>query len=91
VPEELIPITAIIVGGMIAIFVPLVRAWSKKIEMQGRVSLPDPEVAARLERIERTVESIAVEIERVSEGQRFTTRLLSERAALPSSERGTAG
>ena len=32
---------------------------------------------ARLARLEVAVESIAVEIERISEGQRFTTRLLS--------------
>ena len=88
--EEMIPIVAILTGGCIAIFVPLIRAYTRRIELQGRSSLPDPEVAARLERIERSVESIAVEIERVSEGQRFTTKLLSERTALPP-ERGHAG
>lgn len=76
---EMIPIVAIISGCCVAIFVPLIRAYSKRIELQGRPSIGDPEVAARLERIERAVESIAVEIERVSEGQRFTTKLLSER------------
>jgi hypothetical protein len=39
----------------------------------------DPELAARMARIEQIVEATAVEIERVSEGQRFTTRLLSEK------------
>ena len=34
----------------------------------------------RLARLEQAVESIAIEIERVSEGQRFVTKLLSERA-----------
>jgi hypothetical protein len=53
--------------------------------LRGQSSLADSEIAARLDRIERAVESIAVEIERVSEGQRFTTRLLSERSP---SERG---
>jgi hypothetical protein len=85
VPGELIPIVAIIAGTCIAIFVPLVRAISRKIELRGQSSLADSEIAARLDRIERAVESIAVEIERVSEGQRFTTRLLSERSP---SERG---
>jgi hypothetical protein len=36
------------------------------------------ESAQRLERLEQGMESIAIEIERVSEGQRFVTRLLSE-------------
>jgi hypothetical protein len=35
---------------------------------------------ARFERMEQAVESIAIEMERVSEGQRFVTKLLSERA-----------
>ena len=35
---------------------------------------------ARFERLEQAVESIAIEMERVSEGQRFVTKLLSERA-----------
>lgn len=33
----------------------------------------------RLARIEQAVEAIAVEVERISEGQRFTTKLLAER------------
>jgi len=39
----------------------------------------DPELLARFARVERIVEATAIEIERISEGQRFTTRLLSER------------
>jgi hypothetical protein len=34
----------------------------------------------RLVRLEQAVESIAIEVERISEGQRFTTKLLTERA-----------
>ena len=90
-PREMIPIAAIVVGGIVAILVSLIRVWGRRIELQGRTSLPDPEVAARLERIERAVESIAIEVERVSEGQRFTTKLLSERAVPSASERGRIG
>ena len=39
----------------------------------------DPEVLHRIARVEQIVEATAVEIERISEGQRFTTRLLSEK------------
>jgi hypothetical protein len=39
----------------------------------------DPELLARVARVEQIVESTAIEIERISEGQRFTTRLLSEK------------
>ena len=49
-----------------------------------RASLPrqtpqSAESAQRLERMEQAIDSIAIEIERVSEGQRFVTRLMSER------------
>ena len=37
---------------------------------------------ARVARVEQIVESTAIEIERISEGQRFTTRLLSEKKEL---------
>jgi hypothetical protein len=37
---------------------------------------------ARLARIEAAVDAIAIEVERISEGQRFTTRLLSDNKLL---------
>jgi len=39
----------------------------------------DPELGERITRVEQIVESTAIEIERISEGQRFTTKLLSEK------------
>jgi hypothetical protein len=41
------------------------------------------ETAQRLERLESSVDAIAIEIERISEGQRFVTKLLSEAQATP--------
>ncbi len=43
-------------------------------------------ILARLERLEQSVDAIAVEVERVGEGLRVATKLLAERAALPSPE-----
>lgn len=37
------------------------------------------EIAARLARLEQVTEATAVEVERIGEGQRFTTKLLGER------------
>ena len=45
----------------------------------GKLTALPAELGSRMERIENAVESIAVEVERISEGQRFTSRLLSER------------
>jgi hypothetical protein len=42
-----------------------------------------PLADARLARLERAVNAIALEVERISEAQRFTTKLLSEQARIP--------
>ena len=66
---------------------PLARAFARRIDRRGsEPSTNSKEVAARLEAIEKAVESVAIEVERVSEGQRFTTKLLSERAHEPARE-----
>jgi hypothetical protein len=49
----------------------------KKEEVRQAEAVP-PVTEARLARIEQAVDAIALEVERISEGQRFTTRLLSE-------------
>ena len=78
---EWIPIMAMAIVPITAIGWPLARAYARRVE-RGEVGQRVPaEVAARLERMEQAIDSIAVEVERISEGQRFTTKLLSERTA----------
>ena len=50
-----------------------------------RNQAPEKELVsdARMARLEVAVESIAVEVERISEGQRFTTRLLNNQLHQP--------
>jgi hypothetical protein len=51
-----------------------------------RKSMPAANVKAiedRLARIEQIVEASALEIERIGEGQRFTTKVLTERTGAP--------
>ncbi len=63
--------------------IPLVRAFARRQEQGGRqVALPH-DLVQRLDRIEAMVETVAVEVERLAEGQRFTTRLLSEGSMEP--------
>ena len=45
------------------------------------------ELSQRLERIEQGVDAVAVEVERISEAQRYTTRLLGDRAPERAAER----
>jgi hypothetical protein len=79
VPGELIPIVMFVCVAVTAIGVPMARAWAKRIERMPMQPAVPPEVAARLERMEQAIDSIAIEVERISEGQRFTTKLLAER------------
>lgn len=50
----------------------------RKTETQIDREPAQPLAEARLARIEQAVDAIALEVERISEGQRFMTRLLSE-------------
>ena len=73
-----IPILAISCAPIIAIGLPLARAYARRLDAKPTAAIP-PDVAARLERMEQAIDSIAVEVERISEGQRFTTKLLADR------------
>jgi len=64
---------------VLSIGIPLVRAFIRRQDTAALRPPTDSEANARLARIETAIESMAVEIERISEGQRFTTRLLSDR------------
>ena len=75
----LIPIIALVSVPVMAIGFPIARAYAKRME-HGETNPRIPsDVSARLERMEQAIDSIAVEVERISEGQRFTTKLLAER------------
>lgn len=74
----MVSIVAMVCGAFVAVGLPIARAYARRIESTPR-SLPR-ETEARLERMEQALDAVAVEVERISEGQRFTTKLLSERA-----------
>jgi hypothetical protein len=68
----------------IIILLPLARAIARKMDRRSVQQVPS-EVSAQLEHLNQAVDAIALEVERISEGQRFTTRLLTEqREAAPS-------
>jgi hypothetical protein len=78
-----VPIVLFATAPIMAIGIPIARAYARKIEGKGQSAQIPSDVTARLERMEQAIDSIAVEVERISEGQRFTTKLLSERTAPP--------
>ena len=86
-------LVVIIVGAItLVVAVPLVRAISRNIERRGLTSEDSKEIRDRLQSIELAVDAIAVEVERVAEAQRFSTKLLMERSdAGPPAEPGRRG
>src|SRR6478672_1271228 len=76
--QDVIPIVGIL---SVFVFFPMAIAMARNIWRRGSLPVssgPDRESMQRLERMEQAMDAIAIEIERVSEGQRFVTRLLSE-------------
>ena len=64
---------------------PIVRAFTKRFERgPAPPNVPPPDVVARLQRIEQAVESVAIEVERIAEAQRFSAKLLAEKSETPS-------
>jgi hypothetical protein len=86
-------VVAISIVGMIFVLMPLAIGFMKiLIRRSNKPGVPPTaltETAQRLERLESAVDTIAVEIERISEGQRFVTKLLSDGQArgLPAGQR----
>jgi hypothetical protein len=78
-PGIVVPLGFFAMVATIAVGAPLARAFAKRMERDAKTKIA-PEVTSRLERIEQAVDAIAIEVERISEGQRFTTKLLTERA-----------
>jgi len=85
-PEIVIPLGAFATAIICSIGIPVARAYARRMDSESKNPRVPAEVTSRLERIEQSLDAVAVEVERISEGQRFTTKLLSEGksgAALP--------
>ena len=68
---------------VLALGIPLMRAVARRLDPR-RSPPPAPEdQSPRLERLEQAVDAVAIEVERISEGQRFTNKLLGDLKALP--------
>jgi hypothetical protein len=84
--ENMIPIV-----GIFTIFVlaPIAISISRILWRRGSLKhvTPAQDNAPRLERMEQAIEAIAIEMERVSEGQRFVTRIMSESRSVGEGQR----
>jgi hypothetical protein len=76
-PGMIIPAVSVL---SIVMLLPISVAWAKRIGRRAPTPAPVPsDVTTRLERIEQAVDTIAIEVERISEGQRFVTKIMVER------------
>lgn len=85
-PEEVAMLGLASIIGSTIVLSYAIRAWSLRGRAKGPAELPR-QVDQRLERIEQAVDAIAIEVERISEGQRFTTKLLADRSEQSESRR----
>ncbi len=87
IPREAVEITQMffVTLAVIAIGIPLARAFGRWLDRRGTVqpASKSGDFDPRFDRIEQAIEAIAIEVERVSEGQRFTNKLMSEARGLP--------
>lgn len=78
-PIDITAITAIL---SVFVFAPLAFTYARNMWRKGSMPKYDDQLARensdRLARLESAVDSIAIEVERISEGQRFVTKLLAE-------------
>ena len=75
-------VTALTTVFFVLVLFPLAITFSRLLWRRGsvkQVAGPSREETARLDNIERGIEAIAIEMERVTEGQRYVTKILSER------------
>lgn len=77
-PSIIVPLGAFVMVILISIGIPMARAFARKMDAESRNPRLPAEVMDRLERMEHALDSVAIEVERITEGQRFTTKLLSE-------------
>ncbi len=70
-------------GAGVAIFIGARFAWHKTKPQVINTSMPQID-DARFGRLEQAVDSIAIEVERISEAQRFSVKLMSDRLPISS-------
>lgn len=82
-----VPVALFVSIAVSVVGVAFAKALTRRAELRARDTDLSPQLEARLDRMEQAMEAIAVEVERIAEGQRFTTKLLSERASAMPNDR----
>ena len=85
--DIVVPIAFFATVIIMSIGIPLVRALVRRWDRARALPSVQGDTNARLDRIEQAIDAMSIEVERIAEGQRFVTRLMTdrtpERVALP--------
>jgi hypothetical protein len=65
---------------IVIVMLPLSIAYARRVWKRGSAAVMafPQELTERLNRLDQSVDSIAIEVERIGEGQRFVTRVLAD-------------
>ena len=62
---------------------PLARAFARRMDRKGELkSVAGPDLTPHIRQLQDSVDAMAIELERISEGQRFTAKLLADRSGV---------
>ena len=83
IPFDLEPgqVTGISIVFILAVLFPLAIAMARRLWRRAPSGATPPEmreIASKLEGLQQAIDTVAIEVERVSEGQRFVTRIMTE-------------
>lgn len=93
-PRDGPPEEVFVLGGMfiVVVLLPISIAFARRIwkrSAQAVVAFPQ-ELADRLNRLDQSMDSIAIEVERIGEGQRFVTRVMTDNGSIRAVGAGAA-
>lgn len=93
IPPQVPVIIGLSFAGLIGIIMafPIGRAVARFIDRRGTAPRVPADLTDRLAAIEQAIDSVAVEVERMSEANRYTTKLLVERGGSPDFSAGARG
>ena len=74
----------VVVLGLTVVMLPIARAVGRWLDRKWTTpALPSADFSAQLQRIEQAVEAMSIEVERISESQRYLTKLQAGREPEP--------
>lgn len=89
--REAIPIVGMTLSMIVVIFIgwPLARAFARRLDRRTELgTVSAAELLPQLRQLQESIDTMAVELERISESQRFQAKLMAERPqALPSEQK----